>query len=326
VTEFARPEEEMVTAMVAHDIDLRQELLGRIRAHQASINTYARKMRARRKLVVNISIVSSAIAAALMVGPSLGSDTFTVAVAKGLGWADDSSVWGLLCKTALIVNVVAAISANLSKSNDPTERIATTEACNAALEELGTDVEFGKHSVKIAAAEYGKIAAKILFVAADSVDDADTYSNNGATAPPPSRVIDWYRRSAEVVMPGMAIVFGCIILAIMVIGLVLSHGVAEAGSQVNTVPRLELSTTQVKKGDNYSVTASGFEPGEDVQFLWTGPTCGKMAPSPPVDLGGRTTLGGIVENDPPGDYTIVAIGLKSKLTAFLPGLVVQPGN
>jgi hypothetical protein len=315
----------------SHDVGLRQELLGRIRTHQASINTYVRKMQGRRELIANISIVSSAIAAALMVGPSVGGSALTETVQKGLGWDDDSRVWGLLCITALIVNVVAAISAGLGKSNDPTERIIVAEACNAALEELGTDVEFGKHSVKIAAAEYGKIAVKILFVAADLSDDAEKYSHNGTTAPPSSRIINRYRRNAEIVMPGMAIVFGCIILATMVIGLVLGRGVAaaelqtNAGPQVSTDPRLVLSTSQVKIGDSYSITALGFSPGEDVQLLWTGPTRGTIAASTLTDSHGNTTPDKIVENDPPGNYTIIAIGQKSRHTAFAE-LVVQPGN
>lgn len=58
-----------------------------------------------------------------MVGPSVGGEKFTETVQKGLGWDKDSRVWGLLCLTALIVNIVAAISAQLGKSNDPTERI-----------------------------------------------------------------------------------------------------------------------------------------------------------------------------------------------------------
>jgi hypothetical protein len=304
--------------VTAHDVDLRQELLGRIRTHQASITTYVHKMQGRRDLVANISIVSSAIAAALMVGPTTGGPNFTETVQKGLGLADDSYVWKSLCLTALIVNVVAAISAQLGKSKDPTQRIATAEACNAALEELGTDVEFDNNSVKLAAAEYGKIASKMLFVAAYSAGDADAYSNNGATAPPPSRIIDRYRRSLEVVMPGIAIVFGCIILAITVIGLALGHGVPAAEPQSSLV----LSAPSFKDGDIYSATAKGFLAGEVVKFSWDG---GPMADAPPVDSGGSTTLPPIVETAPPGKYTLTARGQNSGRTATTE-LVVQPSN
>jgi hypothetical protein len=303
----------------AHDVDLRHELLGRIRTHQASITTYVHKMQGRRDLVANISIVSSAIAAALMVGPTTGGPNFTETVQKGLHLADDATVWKSLCLTALIVNVVAAISAQLGKSKDPTQRIATAEACNAALEELGTDVEFGNNSVKLAAAEYGKIASKMLFVAADSAGAAEAYSNNGATTPPTSRIIDRYRRSLEVVMPGMAIVFGSFILVITVIGLILGHGVAAAAPPP---PGLALSTSSVKDGETYSVTAKGFLPGEVVKFSWIG---GPMADAPPADSGGSTTLPPIVETAPPGKYTLTATGQTSGRTATTEQ-VVQRSN
>ncbi|MGH3854291.1 MAG: hypothetical protein ACRDR6_12520 [Pseudonocardiaceae bacterium] len=301
--------------MTVHDADPRQELLGRIRTHQANINTYVGTMRGRRALVTNISIVSSAIAAALMVGPTTGGPTFTQDVQNGLGWRDDSSVWKLLCLTALIVNVVAVISAQLGKSHDPTERIVTAEVCNAALEELGTDVEFGNISVKIAAAEYGKLAAKILFISADPTDDADAHSNNGAPAPPPSRTIDRYRRSAEVVMPGMAIVFGCFILALTMFGL--GKGVATA-APTNVV----LPVSQIRDGDTYSATAQGFSPGEIVKFTWNCPTPNAspagcpMADAPRADSGGSTTLDAIQENAPPGYYTLTATGQASGRIAW----------
>lgn len=225
------------------------------------------------------------------------------------------------------------LAANLSKSNDPTERINTAEACNAALEGLRADVEFGRQPTKIAAAEYRQIAARILFVAAHSADDADAYSNDEASALQPSRVLGRYRRSAEVVIPGTAIVFGCVILLTTVIGLgrgavaigaPVSTAPQSAGSQISTAAQLMLSTTQVKVGDTYSVTASGFSPGEGVQFSWTGPTNGVMGVFP-ADLGGSTTPGGIVEKDPPGRYSITAIGQTSKRIASAE-LVVQPRN
>jgi hypothetical protein len=87
----------------------------------------ARPLQSHRQLATNLIIVNSAIAAALMVGPSLGGPTFTETVQKGLHWADDSRVWGMLCTTALIVNVVAAIFINQSKSNDSTEPTVTVK-------------------------------------------------------------------------------------------------------------------------------------------------------------------------------------------------------
>jgi hypothetical protein len=303
--------------VITDAVDVRQELLGRVRARQASIETYVRKSQRRCDLMANISIVSSAIAAALAVGPTVGGTTFAETAKKGLGWEQSSSVWRLLCLASLIVYLVAAISAKLNKSNDLTARISIAEAGNAALEGLRADVEFSKLSVKIAVAEYGQIAVRILFVPENSADDDDAYSNDGVSAQPPFRAIGRYRRGAEVIIPGMVIVFASLILVTTVLGFVLGglgRGVAEAGPQISTATQLVLSTSPVKVGDTYSATASGFLPGEDMQFSWTGPTHGTMDASS-ADSGGRTTSGKIVEKDPPGNYTIIVTGLTSRRTA-----------
>ena len=88
---------------------------------------------------------------------------------------------------------------------------------------------------------------------------------------------------------------------------------------------LMLSTSQVKIGNSYSATASGFSPGEGVRFYWTGPTNGVMDVFR-ADLNGNTTHGGIVERDPPGHYAIVVTGLTSGRTASARLQVLPPGN
>jgi hypothetical protein len=287
------------------DLDTRRQLLERICRHQASINMYVQKTQGRREVVTNISIISSTIAAALVVGPAVGRDSFAEAVQKGLGFEKDSTVWGILCFASVIVNLVAAISAGLSKSNDPTERISTAQACNAALEALRADVEFGKLPVKAAVGEYGQIVARVLFVPEDLAENTDLRDG----------------KRSEVILPSMAIAFGCVILIATIIGLFLG---AQPGVAAPAAAQLSLSTPQVKDGATYSVTASGFLPREEVQFSWTGPTNGVMGTFS-ADSSGSTTHGEIRENDPPGTYVITAIGQTSGRTAST-GLTVQPGS
>jgi hypothetical protein len=90
--------------------------------------------------VASVSIVSSAIAAALVVGRTVGGATFAETVQKGPGLREEFEYLALAVLCYLIVNLVAAISVNLNKSNDPTERINIAEACNAALEGLRAKV------------------------------------------------------------------------------------------------------------------------------------------------------------------------------------------
>ncbi|MBV9058864.1 MAG: Hsp70 family protein [Pseudonocardiales bacterium] len=86
------------------------------------------------------------------------------------------------------------------------------------------------------------------------------------------------------------------------------------------VPQLTLSTCQVRIGETYVATASGFSPGENVRFSWTGPTNGVMGAFP-ADQTGTRVHGGILEKDPPGTYAIFATGMTSGHTSTA-GLVV----
>jgi hypothetical protein len=78
--------------------------------------------------------------------------------------------------------------------------------------------------------------------------------------------------------------------------------------------RLVLSASQVRIGDTYLATASGFSPGEAVRFSWTGPSDGLMGVFP-ADSNGTESLGPVFERHPPGNYTISGTGLTSGRTA-----------
>jgi hypothetical protein len=96
-----------------------------------------------------------------------------------------------------------------------------------------------------------------------------------------------------------------------------ADGTSGTPSALGAQPRVVLTTEEVKGGETYSVTASGFSPGETVQLTWTGPTKGTMG-SGPADGAGVHSMGPIVERDPPGSYQIIATGLQSGRTAQTP--------
>lgn len=91
-----------------------------------------------------VSIISSALAAALTAGPALGGQGFTDSVAGAFNTGEDSTVWRVLCLLTLVVSVISAIAVNLSKSRNWEARIISAEACNAELEGLQTLLEFGQ--------------------------------------------------------------------------------------------------------------------------------------------------------------------------------------
>ena len=93
--------------------------------------------------------------------------------------------------------------------------------------------------------------------------------------------------------------------------------------------RLMLSKSQVALGDTYFATASGFSPGENLRFVWTGQTAGQtngVMGVFPADSNGSKSHGPIVERDPLGNYTITVTGLTSRRSAPAGLQVVQPGG
>src|SRR3712207_3710350 len=98
--------------------DERAELLLTIERRREAIDAYVREKTPASGRLSTISIVSSAIAAALTAGPALGGEGFTDRVQDGLDVEAGPPAWQVLCLAALVVSVIAAISANLAKAND----------------------------------------------------------------------------------------------------------------------------------------------------------------------------------------------------------------
>ncbi|HEX8935871.1 MAG TPA: hypothetical protein VF788_17185 [Pseudonocardiaceae bacterium] len=152
------------------DVDGRAELIRRIEARRSSINAFVRRVRPRNARLANISIVSSAAAAAFTAGPALGGLSFAETVQRGLSLSDSSLVWRVLCLFAMLVSLVAAISVNLNKSQDMASQLSAAEACDAELEGLRTLLEFAQLSVHDAAGLYQKYITKIPFVQEEPVN------------------------------------------------------------------------------------------------------------------------------------------------------------
>ncbi|MBV8539569.1 MAG: hypothetical protein JO364_16035 [Pseudonocardiales bacterium] len=158
------------------DVHERQEMLGRIRARRERINAYLRENRPRSRRLANISIVSSSVVVALTAGPAVGGLTFVQAVQKALALPQSSIVWRVLCFAAVVLSVVAAIFANLCKSNDLTARIGAAEACGTDLEGLQELLEFGQLSVRDVVTIYRQLVTKIPFIEEDLAAGVDGQS------------------------------------------------------------------------------------------------------------------------------------------------------
>lgn len=140
-----------------------ERLQKRIEDRRRTVEAYLRRARPRAERLTYVAIISSALAAALTAGPGVGGTGFTGGVAEGLDIAE-STVWQSLCLLGMVTSVVAAISANLSKSRNAEARIVSAEACNAELEGLQTLVEFQQVSLQEALKLYQQYVARVPFV------------------------------------------------------------------------------------------------------------------------------------------------------------------
>jgi hypothetical protein len=106
----------------------------------------------------------------------------------------------------------------------------------------------------------------------------------------------------------------------------LSSGLAAyAALVVQQRPTLTLSPSFVYQGSTYGATATGFAAYEQVQLTWTGPSSGTITTLTADGNGRVSTVVSESFNAPLGDYTIIARGLSSGLTASAALKVIQLG-
>jgi hypothetical protein len=141
-----------------------EQLLQHIEQRRHEVCAYLEHARPRAERLTMTSIISSALAAVLTAGPALGGAGFTSSVASGLGLAGAPAVWRPLCVLAMVVSVVAAISANLSKSRNVEARIMAAEICNTELDLLATFLELDQVPLSEAAKMYHQSSTKVPFV------------------------------------------------------------------------------------------------------------------------------------------------------------------
>lgn len=140
---------------------------------------------------------------------------------------------------------------------------------------------------------------------------------SGPGGPPPHRA----RPGRSPRLLGSAAAVGVVAAGIVVVAVWRPSGAAAAGGA-----RMDLTTPEVQIGRSYRAGMSGFASGEQVRVTWTGPTSGVMGAFTADESGQAEVRGPIVERDPPGDYRIIATGLRSGFTASAPLRVTDGGR
>ncbi|WP_113717200.1 hypothetical protein [Arthrobacter dokdonensis] len=149
---------------MSEDPQARQELSARIEQRRAALTAFLRSARPRRNRLANISIVGSALAALVTVGPAAGGTRFTGAVQGLFSLRDDSLVWRILCLAAVLLSLAAALATNLANSHAVADHVSAAEACNAELDGLETALAFGNLPTENAVDLYRQYVAKVPFI------------------------------------------------------------------------------------------------------------------------------------------------------------------
>lgn len=145
-----------------------QHLLRKVKGRRRSIAAYLAATRPRAERLTTVTVVSSAMAAALTAGPALGRSTFTENVANVVPFFDESEdVWATLCAIAMVVAIIAAASANLRASRNSQAKIVRAEACEAELEGLQSMVEFRQVPLAEGVKLYQQYVSKVAFIPED---------------------------------------------------------------------------------------------------------------------------------------------------------------
>jgi hypothetical protein len=146
------------------DAENRQALTRQIDERRDDIRAFLRRTRPKRNRLTTLSVVGSAVVAALTAGPGFGQETFTVAVAGALSLPDSAVVWQVICILASVLSLAAAISTGLANSRNTAEQISAAESASAQLEGLLTALKYGQLPVAEAVRLYQEYSSKAAFI------------------------------------------------------------------------------------------------------------------------------------------------------------------
>ena len=110
------------------------ELLDRVHAKRAEVERYVQVNARRRRLLVDLVVVASAVAVFLTAPPAAGGKTYTDWL-QGLLHTSSPS-WRLLCLLATLCSLACVIATQMQKSHNYDEHIVRAQELRATLEAL----------------------------------------------------------------------------------------------------------------------------------------------------------------------------------------------
>nr|WP_320014869.1 hypothetical protein [uncultured Desulfobacter sp.] len=134
----------------------------KIRTKRKEIADYLAKSEPRQLRLINSSIISGAIAAALTAGPGIGGEGFVNSVTGIMSFG--IPIWQALCLAATILSVAAVVINGMLKSHDLTSKVTSARSCDAKLEGLETMLELAQVNAEQATPLYTQYLTEIPHV------------------------------------------------------------------------------------------------------------------------------------------------------------------
>lgn len=147
---------------MSHESDPCAVLARHIAERRAAIRAWIAGASPRAARLTNLSIVGSALAGLLTVGPAAGGPSLTAAITRALGL--QAPVWQLLCGAAALSSFAASTAMILYKTHDVSGRLARAESSDVKLEGLELSLELEAVDLARATEAYTQAIAEVAFI------------------------------------------------------------------------------------------------------------------------------------------------------------------
>ncbi len=137
-------------------------LLTKIRNKRKELAEYLARTEPQNSRLINSSIITGALAAALTAGPGVGGDGFISAAKNMMSFG--IPVWQVLCLLATVLSVTAVIANGMLKSHSLSSKVLKTRTCDAKLEGLETMLELAQLDIKQATQIYTNCLTEISHI------------------------------------------------------------------------------------------------------------------------------------------------------------------
>jgi hypothetical protein len=133
-----------------------------IRGTRNEVAAYLAHARVRQRRLINLAIITGALATALTASPAIGGLSFSDWLNQTFGFS--SPAWQVLCAGAAVCALTAAIATQLLKSHNVDENVARAENVRARLEALDLGRITGRLTPDQVATEYSACIAQASFL------------------------------------------------------------------------------------------------------------------------------------------------------------------